>query len=305
MRISLLSFELEVSELPVEDFSLGSFSSRAAKMRLVAVRPLVNGTRLLPHFTFDAFEVLANGTATGSVMAFTCSCGEPDCVGVYDDCYFGQADRVFCWRFPDEPFEAHRDALRIAPGEPLELTFSETQYRTALRGLETRLLGLEQQADTPLVLAPDSSPVSTGLSQRLAARRQQIQEDIKQLEARLATFGPLLREELVATLPQGLKVRIPAWTVPLAAAHVIVSPVLDDEAKSSAIQARLVNELLPPMFSDRSVLIKTARNLGLEILAEWMSLEFDDADGVTTYPDVSALVEPFQTAPLRIEVRTV
>lgn len=283
---------------------MGSLSARPEMMNLAVIRPLVNGRALLPRLTFDAFEVLAQRTDSGAAFLFTCGCGEPGCAGIDDEMYIGRTGPLVTWEFPEEPFRGLLDESWFAPGAPLELQFSQTQYQAALQQLTDRLLTLERAAGGSLAIAPDAILPTEPLSTRLAVRIRQKQEEVEQMADRLATFGPLLAEDVVADVGNGVTVRIPAWTVPLTAADLAIPTDLPEPDRQAEVQRYLTDTLLPPMLVNRQALLDTAKSIGLELLATWMSLQFDERhDGVSYYPSVDALLEPFQDATLRVVLR--
>ena len=276
MRVCLLSFSVDVTEVPVDDYSMGSLPARPRLLRLAVVKAYINGQPLLPRYVFDAFEVLAQGTDSGNLHLFTCGCGEPGCIGVDEECYLGKTGRLVCWRFPRDPFEKPLTDLWPDTENPLELRFSETQYKAALAQLERQLLEIEAQSSKPFAIAPDAFPSTVPMAERLSSRRQQKREDTEMLAERVATFGALLSEDVRAALPGGLAIRVPAWTVALAAAHLMTPADVSPTLRTLLIDEVLANELVPKMLTDRNMVIKTAKTIGLDILSEWMTLEFSE-----------------------------
>lgn len=304
MKFCLLSFTVEVTAVPVDDYSVGSLPAKPLMMNLAVVRPLINGRALLPKFTFDAFEVLAQRTDAGPAFLFTCGCGEPGCAGIDDEVYIGMAGPLVTWTLPEEPFRELLGASWFEPDEELVLRFSQTQYAAALQQLADRLFTLEVAAGGSLAIAPDSCQPTELLATRLAARRAQKQEEVEQLAERLSTFGPLLTEDVVADVGNGVTVRIPAWTVPLTAADLAIPADIPEAQRHLEVQRYLTDTLLPPMLVDRKALLTSAKSIGLELLSTWMSLEFDERhEGVAYYPDVDSLLEPFQDADLKVVLR--
>lgn len=312
MRVSLLSFQLSIENEPYEDALVDGVHvddpqtlapAIPVSVPRAVVRPLVNGRPVCARYLFDASALLTQRDVSGPVDLFTCTCGEPGCAGLFDDTVLEVEGPLVHWHFPEDPFRSTLGENWFTSAEPLTFTFTREQYLHALAGLTVGLVANERELGEPLALSPVEDRPTEPLLERLAAWQEDFRAGAAAMSQRLDTFGPLLGEDLVATLDSNIEIRMPAWTVALTLADHRVEPMLDGRARDTAMQEALMHDIVPSMLLSRDNVIRAARELGLIELEDWALVDFSASAVGVDLPEMEDLAEPFKQAEMRVVLR--
>jgi hypothetical protein len=260
---------------------------------------LIDGTRALRSsgYFFDLGTILAmRDTPDEDAYPFTCSCGVPGCVDIHQASHITVSETTVEWELP--PHTAYMLDFRedLVPDDgPVRLVFDRVQYLDALDAvtleLEALALAAGREVDIwPGSTGPDSpSGKPIPVREQLAAYRQRALDAIAEQEWRVETWGELLQQDLVLTMPNGFVFWLPFDDLSCAA---VGAQYWDLEEKH--IQ-RIENEIVPKLRESLDAAINILKSIPWPELREYLFHDnrhpVDDRqhayDNLTDWPEVS------------------
>lgn len=178
---------------------------------------LVDGKEFVGRrvFFLDLGLVLALGAVSiDDVYPFTCSCGAPGCVGLFEGTRLTADSTRVIWALPREPFTELVPEGFVTEEGPVVLEFERTQYEAELERITQAIEEISRVSGKPASIGPGSADMLDErdmhpLREKLAERRERIMDNEVFYAWREQTWGDLLGHDLVIALPNGFAYNIP------------------------------------------------------------------------------------------------
>ena len=248
---------------------------------------LIDGTPAIERsgYFFDLGFILAMGaTAIDDTYPFTCSCGVPGCVDLNEGGQIEVTDTSVVWEFPAEPFARRlRQDLISGTDTPVRVEFERKQYEEALEAVTLELEKISNDMGFAVDIWPGSlGPECPGgkprtLREELATQRERILDAEDHYEWRTETYGELLGQELVLTMPNWFVYSIPYEN--LADAAVSDGYGLDDEAIT-----RIEDDIAPRLHAGFDSVVAVARAIPWSHLVKQLFVDRSSPKGVPNEP---------------------